>query len=140
MVAVSAPSAGRSVYEQSWKEANDFKWIESERAGHDLGERALNLWVEAHWWGFLRARWIEHLFGTQFWFELDRNDYGLLLRQLPYDHCLLDRIIDRLIAGKENLDIIFWAEEWHLPMDAVLAILDLLDINGHRLQSRFGNS
>nr|MBA3544497.1 hypothetical protein [Chthoniobacterales bacterium] len=47
------------------------KWIESEKAGHDLGEAAIRRWVQFHWWGYLRARWLEHLQGKRFWFELD---------------------------------------------------------------------
>src|SRR5215510_6559441 len=50
-----------SVYAESEKEAQEFKWIESEKAGRDLGEDALRNWVQTHWWGYLRARWVEHL-------------------------------------------------------------------------------
>ena len=126
-----------SLYEHSRREANEYRWIESEKAGHDLGEPALHLWVTKHWWGFLRARWVEHLYGTRFWIELDRDDFGLLRKQFPCDPYLLDRIVDHLKAGKENLDIIRWAEEWHLPTDAVIEILEKLDINGHRLLDGF---
>jgi len=65
-------SAGQraSVYAECEKEANRFKWIESEKAGRDLGEQAIRRWVKEHWWGYLRARWLEHLEGKQFWEEL----------------------------------------------------------------------
>src|SRR5438270_8477318 len=60
-----------SVWQFSDKEACEYKWIVSEKAGCDQGEEALKQWVKQHWWGFLRARWIEHLHGARFWIELD---------------------------------------------------------------------
>lgn len=128
-----------SVYLDSEQEALRYKWIESERAGQDLGESALRRWVKDHWWGYLRARWLEHLQGRRFWVELDRGDFGLLLREFHDDALLLDRILDRLKSGKENLDIILWAHEWGLPMTKVLHILEALDINSRRLAHRFDN-
>jgi hypothetical protein len=64
-----------SVYVDCEREAERFKWIESEKAGCDLGEQAVRRWVKEHWWGYLRARWLEHLQGGQFWEELDRGDF-----------------------------------------------------------------
>lgn len=126
-----------SVYVESEKEALEFKWIESERAGRDLGEVALRRWVQQHWWGYLRARWLEHLQGKRFWRELDRGDFGLLQNRFHDNELLLDRILDRLKAGQENLDIIRWAHDWHIPMAPVLEILEALDINSRRLAHRF---
>src|SRR3954463_9910247 len=119
------------------EEALNFKWIESEKAGHDLGEAAIRRWVQNHWWGYLRARWLEHLQGTRFWVELDRGDFGLLLRRFHDNTLLLDRILDRLKTGQENLDIIQWALHWGIPMPAVREILEALDINSRRLAHRF---
>ena len=65
--------------------------------------------MQEHWWGYLRARWLEHLQGKRFWVELDRGDFGLLQREFHDQPLLLDRILDRLKAGQENLDIICWA-------------------------------
>lgn len=126
-----------SVYIESEKEALRFKWIESEKAGCDLGEGAIRRWVKDHWWGYLRARWLEHLQGKRFWVELDRGDFGLLLREFHDNAILLDRILDRLKAGKENLDIILWAQDWNIPMDKTHQILEALDINSRRLAHRF---
>src|SRR5712671_3379360 len=50
-----------SIYEDCQREADRFKWIESEKAGQDLGELAVRQWVKQHWCGYLRARWLEHL-------------------------------------------------------------------------------
>jgi hypothetical protein len=126
-----------SLYAESEQEALRYKWIESEKAGRDLGEPAIRRWVQHHWWGYLRARWIEHLEGKRFWMELDRGDYGLLLRRFDDQTLLLDRILDRLKAGQENLDIICWAHDWHVPVTGVLEILEALDINSRRLVYRF---
>ena len=54
----------RSVYVECENEAQRYKWIESEKVGYDLGEEAIRKWVKQHWWGYLRARWLEHLQGT----------------------------------------------------------------------------
>jgi hypothetical protein len=126
-----------SVYAESEQEALRFKWIESEKAGCDLGEAAIRRWVKDHWWGYLRARWLEHLQGKRFWVELDRGDFGLLLQRFRDNTLLLDRILDRLKAGQENLDIILWAQDWHISPDPVLEILEALDINSRRLSHRF---
>jgi len=88
-----------SVYTESEQEALRYKWIESEKAGHDLGEDAIRLWVKRHWWGYLRARWLEHLQGKCFWVELDRGDFGLLQREFHDNTLILDRILDRLKSG-----------------------------------------
>src|SRR5215813_534180 len=109
-----------SVYDDWEREAQEFKWIESEKAGCDLGEEAIRRWVRDHWWGYLRARWLEHLQGRRFWVELDRGDFGLLGREFHDQAMLIDRILDRRKAGQENLQIINWAIEWHIPIEPVL--------------------
>jgi hypothetical protein len=122
-----------SLFADCEQEVQRFKWIESERAGRDLGESAIRKWIQQHWWGYLRARWLEHLEGRRFWKELDRGDFGLLQRRFHENELLLDRILDRLKAGQENLDIICWAIDWGIPMQPVLEILETLDINSRRL-------
>jgi hypothetical protein len=126
-----------SVYVDCEQEALRFKWIESEKAGRDLGDAAIRRWVRDHWWGYLRARWVEHLQGKRFWVELDRGDFGLLQREFQADGLLLDRILDRLKDRQENLDIILWAQDWGLPVEPTLQILEALDINSRRLAHRF---
>src|SRR6476646_2862782 len=106
------PLERSSVHADGEQEALRYKWIESEKAGRDLGETAIRRWVQNHWWGYLRARWLEHLQGKRFWVELDRGDFGLLLRRFQDHQILLDRILDRLKAGQENLNIIQWALTW----------------------------
>jgi len=126
-----------SVYVEGEQEALRYKWIESEKAGCDLGEAAIRLWVQKHWWGYLRARWLEHLQGKQFWVELDRGDFGLLQKRFVDNTLLLDRILDRLKSGQENLDILCWALDWGLETQPIVDILTALDINSRRLAHRF---
>ena len=125
-----------SVFAEGEREALRFKWIESEKAGCDLGETAIRRWVQNHWWGYLRARWLEHLQGARFWVELDRGDFGLLQRTFNENDVLLDRILDRIKAGQENLDIIRWALDWNIPTKPLIDILESLDINSRRLVHR----
>jgi hypothetical protein len=126
-----------SIYEDCEREAARHKWIESEKAGQDLGEVAVRQWVKQHWCGYLRARWLEHLQGKTFWIELDRGDFGILTRRFHDQGLLLDRILDRLKTGQENLHVILWAIDWQLPMSEVLDILTALDINSRRLSHKF---
>ena len=126
-----------SVFADGDREAAIFKWIESEKAGRDLGEDAIRRWVKYHWCGFLRARWLEHLQGRRFWVELDNSTFGLLLKEFTSNALLLDRILDRLKAGQENLHIIQWAHEWSIPIRPVMEILEALDVNSCRLSHDF---
>ena len=126
-----------SIYEDCQAEQDRYKWIESEKAGQDLGEVAVRQWVRQHWSGYLRARWLEHLQGKTFWIELDRGDFGLLQQRFQDRTLLLDRILDRLKSGQENLQIILWAIDWQIPMPETLQILTALDINSRRLSHRF---
>lgn len=128
-----------SVYADSMEQAQIHKWIESQKAGKDLGDAALQDWVRHHWWGYLRARWIEHLHGMRFWVELDRNDFGLLERAFKDCQVLLDRILDRIKTGQENLDIILWSLDWGIPFSEVCKILEALDINSRRLACKFAS-
>jgi hypothetical protein len=125
-----------SLHECGAEEAQRFKWIESEKAGRDLGETAIRAWIGQHWNGFLRHRWLEHLQGKTFWIELDQGDFGLLqtsFRGSP----LINSILDHFKQGRENLDIILWARRDRLPMNEVLEILEALDVNSRRIECQF---
>jgi hypothetical protein len=128
----------QSVHAHGWVEALQYKWIESEKAGRDLGDWAILCWIRQHWNGYLRRCWLEHLRGQAFWIELDSEDYGLLQRQFR-DSDLVDEIVWRLKHGWENLDIICWALDEQLDMDEVYEILLALHINGRRLDCQLFN-
>lgn len=127
----------RSIFTDCQREADTFKWIESEKAGRDLGEGAIKSWVRQHWWGYLRARWLEHLQGNCFWVELDRGDFGLLHRAFTDRQELLDQVVDMLKDGHENLGVIAWAKRHGVPCEVVIDILEALDINSRRLVHQF---
>jgi hypothetical protein len=127
----------QSIYDDCVTEAEKFKWIASEKAGFDLGERAIRDWVQEHWSGYLRAKWLEHLQGVTFWIELDRGDFGLLRTQFQDRRELLDPILEKLKQGWENLDVLCWAKQQKLPLEAVVDILEALDINSRRLAHKF---
>src|SRR4051794_40644589 len=122
-----------SVHDRGAVEAQRHKWIESEKAGRDLGEWAIRCWVRQHWNGFLREKWLEHLEGRTFWIELDHDDFGLLQGEFR-DSALIGEILGRLKAGQENLDVLNWAIDHDLPMQEVLEILETLDINSRRIE------
>src|SRR3954451_18271926 len=126
-------SVRMSVHVQGEQEAKRHKWIESEKAGRDLGEWAIRCWVRQHWNGFLRERWLEHLEGRAFWIELDHDDFGLLQREFR-DSALIGEILGRLKAGQENLDVLNWAIDHDLEMQEVLEILETLDIHSRRIE------
>jgi hypothetical protein len=130
------PTSRRSLHQCGKEEALEFKWIESEKAGRDLGEVAIRTWIRQHWHGFLRHRWLEHLQGSTFWIELQQCDFGLL-RRLCQSSPLLDPIIELLKHGRENLDIIQWALKNGFPMDEVHQILLALDVNSGRIECGF---
>ncbi len=130
------PLVRLSVYTHGQKEAEQFKWIESEKAGHDLGPQAIRIWVRRHWQGFLRDRWLQHLEGRAFWIELDQDDFGLLQREFQDTH-LIKPIVQKLRRGEENLDILNWAIDHRLDMVEVFDILETLDINSRRLECLF---
>jgi len=131
----------RSLDKDSWEEACAERWYRSQEAGCDQGEHAIRQWVQKHWRGFLRARWIEHMQGYRFWVELPRAEFGLLQRRAQVDpRPLLDEIIDRVRCGAENLDLICWAfTKPPAERCTILEIVRLININAHRLQCSFGN-
>jgi hypothetical protein len=136
MMGLAATDAKMSLHACGEEEAHRFKWIESEKAGRDLGETAIRAWIGQHWHGFLRQRWLEHLQGRTFWIELDHEDFGLL-RHAFRGSPLIDPILDLVKRGGENLDVILWALEEGLPMDEVREILEAIDVNSRRIECRF---
>jgi len=131
------PEIRFSLHAEGDSEAKRQRWLESEKAKCDLGERAIMDWVQRHWTGFCRAKWLEHLHGQRFWVELPGEDFGLLPRRFPDNHAVLSAVLDQLMAGKENLDILNWAMDTNQPRDLVFEILMALDVNSIRLRHRF---
>ncbi len=121
-----------SVYHAGGLEAARHRWIESEKRGYDLGCAAEYEWYCQHWLTFCRYRRYEHLLGHCRFAEFG-DGFGELGRLLRENDLLLERILDRMLSGWENLDLIVWARDWGLPMEQVIGHLTLIDINRARL-------
>lgn len=136
---MTALQSKKSLQEATHREVNLHKWLESEKAGCDLGEKAIHDWVQHHWDRFLRQRWVEHLQGQVFWHELDHADYGLFQRFFE-GNLLAEKIIHLYKTGGtigENLGIVQRARYENWPIDEVFRILEILNINSRRLACQF---
>jgi len=122
-----------SLYEEAGLEAERHKWIESQKHGRDLGERAIRDWYRNHWSSYCRHRRLEHLGGERRWLEFSDERFGCLYALIVTGDLLVDRILDRVCAGYENLELINWSLEWGLPPDQIIDILSQLDVNRSRL-------
>lgn len=127
-------AAALSLYEEAVREADRHKWIESQKHGRDLGKTAINEWYRVYWLPYCRQKRLEHLEGSQCWREFGDEDFGQLYALIVAGDLLVDRILDRVYAGYENLDIINWAIDWGLPLERVINILAQLDVNRARLE------
>jgi hypothetical protein len=123
-----------SLYEEALREAERHKWIESQKRGRDLGDSAIREWFRLHWPRYCRHKQLEHLSGSQRWREFDDEDFGQIYSLIVTGDLLVDRILDRIDAGYENLDVINWALDWGLPLERVVDLLAQVDVNRARLE------
>ena len=111
------------------------KWIESEKAARDVGAPALRDWVDRYWTGHVRARLMEHLYGWRCWGAFDNHDFGLLSRstvEFLVDRNVLHDVASILGNGGENLDVIAWATADGHDLNAIIWLLERIDINAKR--------
>jgi hypothetical protein len=136
MMCSQAVLVGRSasIHDEAKREAQRHKWIESQKHGRDLGDQAIRDWYRKYWRAYCRHRRIEHLRGRQRWAEFDDEPFGKIDTLIASGDCLVDRVLDRVYAGCENLEIINWAIDWGLPTDRVVDILAQLDVNRARFE------
>jgi hypothetical protein len=123
-----------SVYDAAWEEAHRHKWIESQKHGRDLGDAALKDWFRKFFLPFCRQRRLEHVEGSRPWLEFAEQEFGQVYELILQGDLLLDRILDRMEHGFDNLEIINWALAWGLQMGRVLELLEMIDINRARLE------
>jgi hypothetical protein len=127
-------SRAGSIYDEALREAHRHKWIESQKHGRDLGDQAIRDWFRKHWRSYCRHRRVEHLRGRRLWAEFDDEPSDHIDGLITANDCLVDRVLDRVIAGYENLEIINWAIEWGLPTNRVIEILAQVDVNRARFE------
>jgi hypothetical protein len=126
-------SLSYDLFQEAEQEAEKHKWIESQKNGYDVGPHAINHWYDVHWPLYCRSKRLEHLQGICRWDHLGGSDFGLIRHLIESNDLLLDRILDRVLVGYENLDLINWSLDWGLSLDNVLKILSQLDVNRARL-------
>jgi hypothetical protein len=85
------------------------------------------------WGRWVRARVMEHLLGERCWEEFTRGDFALLRRELHPNRELVAEIVAAVAAGSENLGVIAWAFDAGKPLEDVLSILAVVDVNRRRL-------
>jgi hypothetical protein len=121
------------VYEEANRAIQEYKWIESEKAGRDLGVNAARDWVESNWRTFCRSRLVQHLRGEVFFDEFGTESFGILSGGFGEVTELLNFVLERIKEGAENLDLLRWACQEHMPLHQLLQVLKVVDINGRRL-------
>lgn len=124
----------RSLRLEGLQEALKHKWIESQKHGCDQGERCLKEWFRKHWLPFCRIKRLEHVEGQQRWEEFAEHEFGQIYELILDGDLLLDRILDRMEHGLDNLEIINWALSWSMPIHRVIELLEMIDINRARLE------
>jgi hypothetical protein len=122
-----------SLWELATREADSFRWLESERSGYDVGPLAQREWSRRYWRIFCRYRRIEHLMGECRIREFDEDSFGRLC-----DPELLCRPVVRFVIkhfadeGWENLQFLFWAPQLGFELRELHEALSLVDVNSAR--------
>ncbi len=127
------PNQTASIYDEALRETQRHKWIESQKHGRDLGDQAIRDWFRKHWRTYCDIA-DGASSGTRRWAEFDDEPSGQIDAMITADDILVDRVLDRVYAGYENLDIINWAIDWGLPTNRVVEILARLDVNRARFE------
>lgn len=117
------------------QEMERHKWIESQKSGRDVGNQVFADWLDTCWRGWTRAKLLEHLYGWRCWGAFDEDDFGLFARSTVEHHVsrrILLKVADLLALGGENLDVLNWAIDNDQDLDAIMWLLDRIDINAKR--------
>lgn len=122
------------VYEEAEKAIQDHKWLESEKAGRDLGVDVEREWISTHWRTYCCSRLVQHMRGDAFFDEYGAESFGIFSQSCDEPLALLDAVLEKIQQGAENLDLLCWGHQKHLPTNHLLNVLIAADINGHRLQ------
>lgn len=129
----------KSVREDARRQAEIHKWIESEKKGHDLGEKAIEDWYRKFWGKYCRARRLEHLVGEQQWVEFAEHEFGRMYQSILDGNEVLKDLIERFENGWENLDFMVWVHDERMSrqrIEEILGWLEIVNINITRLDPR----
>lgn len=133
---IGADMITKSLLCEGSREANEYRWIRSEEAGCDKGPVAIEEWVNFHWNGFIRSRWLQHIHGEVYWTELRQIHFDVLNQRFR-DCILVKEVVDRMKSPKdgENLNVILWSEQLDSDQrELVIQILEAIDINSSRVR------
>ncbi len=130
-----AGTSAPSLFEAAYHEACRHQWLESQFARRDLGNAAFYDWYHRYWTTFLRYRHIEQLLGEHAWCEFNQKSFGILQDAYERDP-LTYEVIEQYRSGKENLNIIRWAQDAGHCADTVRQCLLQINMNGIRLELR----
>lgn len=129
----TSPHAPESLWELATREAECFKWLESERSGYDVGRIAQLEWCRRYWRIFCRYRLIEHLYGERRIREFDDASFGRLkdpeVRRQPVVRFVIKQFADE---GWENLDFLLSAPRHGFDVHELRETLSLVDVNSAR--------
>jgi len=129
-----------SLREASLEEALAERWIQSYHAGRDVGEQAIRHWILRHWPGFLRRRVVQHMLGQKFWVELGRETFDLFKDLSPEKKPVLDKVIEQLLNGAENLDFARWLQCQPRDIRPIIRqLLTTININSYRIHCFFAD-
>ena len=87
-----------SLFRRAQRIADAHKYIESQKAGHDLGATAIDDWQRRHWTLWLRHRYVEHLLGETCWEEFDVARFGRLRVLFEAYPELLDEVYNEVLT------------------------------------------
>lgn len=117
-----------SLYDEAIREANRFKWLESERCRHDVGHWAIQEWTRRYWATFLRSKRLEHLYGHCRYVEFEDECFGRLAGE-PHDQTL-QFLARRFVEDRwENLNYFCGSIPTPCTSDRLLHWLELFGIN-----------
>jgi hypothetical protein len=119
----------RSLFQAGLEAAREHKYLESEKAGRDVGPGAIDDWQRRHWTIWLRHRWLEHLLGESCWEEFEPERFGRLRTLFATRATLLDDVVGKVRRGAENIDVLRWAVVERRDLDSVKRMLVELRLN-----------
>lgn len=119
-----------SLYDEALREADAFKWLESERCCRDVGHWARSEWVRRYWPTFVRWKRLQHLYGLHRYLEFEDAEFGRLAPAEAPRHDVVQYVMQRFIVDRwENLHYLWRAESVDCTREELLQLLEVIGIN-----------